>query len=178
MHDFSASHPCLTHTYAQMASQDNITWSRSEGPTQLTPAPGQKEKKTTNVTPSHLFHYKWLCDDSVSLWPDSIMVNGIYIAPLSKALYNWCFSFTHSPIHMHSHALTRTHTHSHALTPIGCHARYQPARQEQLGVRCLAQGHFNRPRVGSNRQPSDRQMTALTSWAISPHNMVRSNQIG
>ena len=26
---------------------------------------------------------------------------------------------------------------------IGCHARYQPARQEQLGVRCLAQGHFD-----------------------------------
>ena len=68
----------------------------------------------------------------------------IYIAPLSKALYNFA---SHSPIH----------------TPmaIGCHARYQPARQEQLGVRCLAQGHFNRPRVGSNRQPSDCQTTAL-----------------
>ena len=36
------------------------------------------------------------------------------------------------------------------LTPtaIGCQARYQPARQEQLGVRRLAQGHFDTPRVG------------------------------
>ena len=31
---------------------------------------------------------------------------GIDIAPLSKALYNWCFSFTHS--HAHSHAKTAT----------------------------------------------------------------------
>ena len=42
---------------------------------------------------------------------------GIYIAPLSKALCNWCFSFT------------RSHTHSHTPTAIGCHARYRPARQ-------------------------------------------------
>ena len=73
----------------------------------------------------------------------------IYKAPLSKALYNLCLSFTHS----------RTHTNT--PTVIGCHARYQTARQEQLGVRCLAQGHFNTPRVGSNRQPC--QTTALTS---------------
>ena len=46
-------------------------------------------------------------------------------------------------------------------TAIGCHARYQPARQEQLGVRRLAQGHFDTARVGSNRQPSDCQTTAL-----------------
>ena len=52
---------------------------------------------------------------------------------------------SHSPIH----------THIYTPTAIGCHARYQPARQEQLGVRCLAQGHFDTPRVGSNRQPSD-----------------------
>ena len=61
----------------------------------------------------------------------------IYIAPLSKALYNSCLSFTH----------THTHTHIHTPTAIGCHVRYQPARQEQLGVRCLAQGHFDTPRV-------------------------------
>ena len=36
-------------------------------------------------------------------------------------------------------------------------------RQEQLGVRRLAQRHFDTPRVGSNRQPSDCQTTALTS---------------
>ena len=51
----------------------------------------------------------------------------------------------------------------HPTTAIGCHARYQPARQEQLGVRCLAQGHCDTLRVGSNRQPSDCQTTALTS---------------
>ena len=66
---------------------------------------------------------------------------------------------SHSPIH----------THIHTPTAIGCHARHQPARQEQLGVRCLAQGHIDKARVGSNRQLSDCQMTALTSWAISPH---------
>ena len=59
------------------------------------------------------------------------------------------------------------HTHIHTPTAIGSHARYQPTHQEQLGVRCLAQGHFDTPRVGSNRQPSDCQTTALTSWAIS-----------
>ena len=67
----------------------------------------------------------------------------IYIAPLSKALYNLCLSFTHSHIH----------THIHTPTAIGCHARYQSARQEQLGFRRLAQGHFDTPRVGSNQQP-------------------------
>ena len=89
----------------------------------------------------------------------------IYIAPLSKALYNVCLSFTHSPVH----------THIHTPTAIGCHARYQPARQEQLGVRCPAQGHFDTPRVGSNRQPSNRQTTALTSWATSPRIKISSN---
>ena len=53
------------------------------------------------------------------------------------------------------------HTHIHTTTAIGCHSRYQPARQEQLGVRCLAQGHFDTPRVGSNRQPSDCQTSLL-----------------
>ena len=61
-----------------------------------------------------------------------------------------------------------SHTHIHTPTAIGCHARYQPARQEQSGVRRLAQGHFDTPRVGSNRQPPDCQTTALTTWAISP----------
>ena len=58
------------------------------------------------------------------------------------------------------HPFTHTFTHP---TAIGRHARYQPARQEQLGVGRLAQGHFDTPRVGSNRQPSDCQTTALTS---------------
>ena len=80
------------------------------------------------------------------------------ILPLSKALYNSCLSFTHMrPIH--------------APTAIGCHARYQPARQEQLGVRRLRSGTLRHARVGSNRQPSDCQTTALTSWATSPHSI-------
>ena len=85
------------------------------------------------------------------------MVNGKWTAFI-KRLYPKRFTIdaSHSPIH--------------TPTAIGCHARYQPARQEQLGVRCLAQGHFDTPRVGSNRQPSDCQTTALTSWAISPQN--------
>ena len=77
------------------------------------------------------------------------MVNGLhlYSAFIQSALQ---FFASHSPIH----------THIHTPTAIGCHARYQPARQEQLGVRCLG-GHFDTPRVGSNRQPSDCQTTAL-----------------
>ena len=64
------------------------------------------------------------------------------------------------------HPFTHTHTHTHTVTAIGCHARYQPARQEQSGVRGLAQGHFDMPRVGTG-QRSNCQTTALTSWAIS-----------
>ena len=57
-------------------------------------------------------------------------------------------------IHPFTHTFTRHRW-------FGCHARYQPAREEQLGVRRLAQGHFDMPRVGSNRQPSDCPTTAL-----------------
>ena len=46
----------------------------------------------------------------------------------------------------------------HTHTP-----RCQSVRQEQLGMGCLAQGHFDIPRAESNRLPSDYQMTALTS---------------
>ena len=79
----------------------------------------------------------------------------IYIAPLSKALYNLCLSFTHS------------HTHSHTNGDwLPC--KVPTSSSGAIGVRCLAQGHFDTPRVGSNWQPSDCQTTALTSWAISP----------
>ena len=40
------------------------------------------------------------------------------------------------------------HTHIHTPTAIGCHARCQPAHQEQLRIRRLAQGHFDTPKVG------------------------------
>ena len=58
------------------------------------------------------------------------------------------------------------HPFTHAFTDqrqLAAMQGNQPAHQEQLGVRCLAQGHFDTPRVGSNRQPSDCQTTALTS---------------
>ena len=52
----------------------------------------------------------------------------IYLAPLHpKRCHNWCFSFTHS--------LTHSHTNGDWLP-----WQNQPACQEQLGVRCLAQG--------------------------------------
>ena len=113
-----------------------------------------------------------------------------YIAPLSKALYNLYSAFIQSAVHLYSAFIQSPvhlysafiqsaihlysafiqsaiqfmpHSPIHTPTAIGCHPRYQPARQERLGVRCLAQGHFNTPRVGSNRQPSDCQRTALTS---------------
>ena len=93
-----------------------------------------------------------------------LMVNGKWTAFIQR-LYPKRFTIfaSHSPIHTH------IHTQIHTPTAIGCHARYQPARQEQLGVRCLAQGHFDTPRVGSNRQPSDCQTTALPPEPHRPH---------
>ena len=49
---------------------------------------------------------------------------------------------SHSPIHTH------IHTHIHTPTAIGCHARYQPARQEQLGVRRLCSGTLRHTQGG------------------------------
>ena len=86
------------------------------------------------------------------------MVNGLH-------LY---YAFIQSALQFMPLIHRHIHRHIHRPTVIGCHARYQPVHQEQLGVRCLAQGHFDTPRVGSNRQPSDCKPTALTSWAISP----------
>ena len=80
----------------------------------------------------------------------------LYSAFIQSAVHCTIYA-SHSPIH----------TYIHTPTVIGCHARHQPAHQEQLRVRCLAQGHFHTPRVGSNRQPSNCQTTALPSWATS-----------
>ena len=63
----------------------------------------------------------------------------------------------------------------HPFTDIH-HARYQPARQEQFGFRCLAQGHFDTTRAESNRLPSDCQTTALTSWATSQLSYMHPNK--
>ena len=46
--------------------------------------------------------------------------------------------------------------HIHTPTAIGCHARHQPARQEQLTFGCLAEGRFDTPRVGLNWKPSEK----------------------
>ena len=93
----------------------------------------------------------------------------LYSAFIQSAVHLYS-AFIQSAVHLYSAFIQSTvqsmpliHTHIHTPTAIGCHARYQPARQEQSGVRRLAQGHFDTPRVGSNRQPSDCQTTALTS---------------
>ena len=76
------------------------------------------------------------------LCPPRVLTNGtllyfIFKIALLQRLYpKRCTIYaSHSPIH----------THIHTRTAIGCHARYQPAHQEQSGVRCLAQGHFDMP---------------------------------
>ena len=78
-----------------------------------------------------------------------VMVNGLhlYSAFIQSALQ--CMPLIHP--------FTHTFTHQRRL------AAMQGTNQEQLGVRCLAQGYFDMPRVGSNRQPSDCQTTAPTS---------------
>ena len=71
------------------------------------------------------------------------------------------------------------------------HQQRLAARREQLGARCLAQGHFDTPRVGSNRRPPDDcsyllshiapllppepYRPPLTSWAISPPSYLLSH---
>ena len=91
------------------------------------------------------------------------MVNGLHL--YSAFIQSAVQLMPHSPVH----------THIHTPTAIGCHARHQPARQEQLGVRCLAQGHFDTPRVGSNRQPSDCQTTALPPEPHRPDQRLTSS---
>ena len=97
-----------------------------------------------------------------------VYINGLHLYSALQFM-SLIHPFTHSPIHPF------THLHIHTPTVIGCHERYQPARQEQLGVRRLAQGHFDMSRVGSNRQPSDCQTTALTSWVISPPYVINNS---
>ena len=69
-------------------------------------------------------------------------------------------AFIQSTVQSFTHSHTHTHTHTHTS------GDWLPCK-EQLGVRCLSQGHFDTARVESNWQPSDCQMTALTSWASS-----------
>ena len=86
------------------------------------------------------------------------MVNGLHLYSV------FTIYFSYSPIH----------THIHTPTAIGCHARYQPARQEQLGVRCLAHGHFDTPRVGfkpATLQLQDNSSYRLSHIAISPYRL-------
>ena len=78
------------------------------------------------------------------------MVNGPFIYPKRCTI-----DASHSPIH----------THIHTPTAIGRHARYQPARQERLGVRCLAQGRFDTPRVGI--KPATLQLPDNSSYLLS-----------
>ena len=90
----------------------------------------------------------------------------IYIAPLSKALYNVCLSFTHSHTYTHTHTHTPTHT-THQRRLAAMQGTNQLVRSN-WGFGFLLRDTSTRPWVGSNRQPSDCQTTALTSWAVPP----------
>ena len=65
-----------------------------------------------------------------------------------------------------THRTWHIHTHIHTPTAIGCHARYQPAREEQLGVRRLAHGHFDTP----SGNPLTARRVLLPPEPYRPHN--------
>ena len=70
--------------------------------------------------------------------------------------------------------LIHPHTHIHTPTAIGCHARYQPARQEQSGVRRLAQGHFRHTQGGI--EPATLRLPDDCSYLLShlaPRNRIQ-----
>ena len=63
----------------------------------------------------------------------------------------------------------------HPSTAIGCHARHQSARQEQLGIKFLAQEYFNTPRVDwTGNLPTARWQLFLLSQC----RPYRSQQLG
>ena len=52
------------------------------------------------------------------------------------------------------------HPHTHSYTDGGVnHARHLPAHQEQLGVQCLAQGHFDTDSGGARVRTGDLAVT-------------------
>ena len=59
------------------------------------------------------------------------------------------------------------HLSTHTATAIGYHARHQPAHQDQLGVRFLAQGHFDTPREGI--EPATLWLPEGCSHHLEPH---------
>ena len=119
-------------------------------------------QSTSQCTPECVSHIK------IRIFADLLILNHLYTIHYNRA--KWMVNGLHLYSAFIQSAvkcmpLIRPFTHIHTPTAIGSHARYQQARQEQSGVRRLAHGHFYTPRVGSNRQPSDCQTTALTSWA-------------
>ena len=82
------------------------------------------------------------------------MVNGL--------AFQWCFS---SLLIARSALQHLSHSHTDGR---GCHARRQPAHQEQFGVQYLAQGHLDM-QLGEaeirTMRSSDYKMTWSTSWA-------------
>ena len=115
----------------------------------------------------------WEQENKESIYSFSVVYSASLPTPVHSPLTDLLFTFGGSPrtvngLHLYSafiqsdvQFMSLIHPFTHTFPAIGCHARYQPARQEQSGVRCLAQGHFDTPRAGSNRQPSDCQTTAL-----------------
>ena len=108
-------------------------------------------RKSTAFSSFNFFWMRW-CEAIAPCWLK--MVNGLH-------LYS---AFIQSTVQFMPliHPSTHIFTHQRQL------AAMQGTNQEQFRVRRLAQGHFDMLRVGSNRQPSDCQMTALTFWAASP----------
>ena len=117
------------------------------------------------------------------------MHNGMVISSIviQSAIHLYS-AFIQSAVHLYSafiqsavqfmpliHPFTHTHTHTHQWWLAAMQGTIQLVRSN-WGVRCLAQGHFGTPRVGSNLQPSDCQTTALTSWVISPPEPNRLNE--
>ena len=62
---------------------------------------------------------------------------------------NLCSAF--NPSEMHTHRAVNTHTHTVSTHPEQWAAIYAAAPGEQLGVRCLAQGHLSRGIEGGER---------------------------
>ena len=64
---------------------------------------------------------------------------------------NLCSAFNPSKVHTHS----SEHTHTHREhTPEQWAAIYAAAPREQLGVRCLAQGHLSHGVAGPRLKPT------------------------
>ena len=100
------------------------------------------------------------------------MVNGLHL--YSAFIQRHCTIYaSHSPIHTH------IHTHIHTPTAIGCHARYQPARQEQFwGLDVLLKDTSTRPGWDRNGNPptARRQLLPPEPYRLNNQTKYQTNQ--